>query len=229
MSSVMNVSTQSSTLQDRIAARADDLRRSHQLAMWRQTDRMFAILLALQWLAGVAMALWLSPRTWAGLDNYVHPHVWAAVFLGGLIAALPIALAIFKPGETSTRMVISAAQMLHSALLIHLSGGRIETHFHVFGSLAFLSFYRDWRVLVPATLVVACDHVLRGAFLPESVFGVLTASPWRWLEHAGWVVFEDICLFWACVRGAREVGVLALRQAELEASNARVEAEVARQ
>ena len=40
--------------------------------------------------------------------------------------------------------------MLTSALLIHLTGGRIETHFHVFGSLAFLAFYRDWRVLVPA-------------------------------------------------------------------------------
>ena len=37
--------------------------------------------------------------------------------------------------------------MLMSALLIHLTGGRIETHFHVFGSLAILAFYRDWRVL----------------------------------------------------------------------------------
>jgi len=35
-----------------------------------------------------------------------------------------------------------------SALLIHLSGGRIETHFHVFGSLAFLAFYLDWPVLI---------------------------------------------------------------------------------
>ena len=52
--------------------------------------------------------------------------------------------------------------MLMGALLIHLTGGRIETHFHVFGSLAFLAFYRDWRVLVPATIVVALDHMLRG-------------------------------------------------------------------
>ena len=33
--------------------------------------------------------------------------------------------------------------MLWSGLLIHLTGGRIETHFHVFGSLAFLAFYLD--------------------------------------------------------------------------------------
>ena len=67
--------------------------------------------------------------------------------------------------------------MLMGALLIHLTGGRIETHFHVFGSLAFLAFYRDWRVLVPATVVVALDHMLRGFFWPQSVYGVLVAEP----------------------------------------------------
>ncbi len=136
---------------------------------------------------------------------------------------------IVRPGEAITRYVIAAAQMMHSALLIHLSGGRLETHFHVFGSLAFLSFYRDWRVLVPATVVVAMDHAVRGIFWPESVFGVATASNWRWMEHAGWVVFEDIILVWACLRGAKELATLATRQAELESTNERVEAEVARQ
>ena len=86
------------------------------------------------------------------------------------------------------------------ALLIHLTGGRIETHFHVFGSLAFLAFYRDWRVLVPATVVVALDHLLRGMFWPQSVYGVVVASEWRWLEHAAWVVFEDMFLVVACLR-----------------------------
>ena len=42
--------------------------------------------------------------------------------------------------------------MLMGALLIHLTVGRIETHFHVFVSLAILAFYRDWRVLIPATI-----------------------------------------------------------------------------
>lgn len=34
-----------------------------------------------------------------------------------------------------------------SSLLIHHTGGRIETHFRVFGSLAFPAFYRDRRVI----------------------------------------------------------------------------------
>jgi signal transduction histidine kinase len=216
-------------LQRKIDLRANELKIAYQRDLWKQTDRMFAVLLLIQWLACIAVAIWLSPLAWEGLESHIHPHIWAAVFLGGLIAAFPITLVLVRPGEAMTRYVIGAAQMCHSALLIHLSGGRIETHFHVFGSLAFLSFYRDWRVLVPATIVVALDHALRGIFWPESVFGIVAASPWRWTEHAGWVVFEDIILVWACVRGAKELTMLAARQAELEATNERVEAEVARQ
>ena len=106
--------------------------------------------------------------------------------------------------------------MLMGALLIHLTGGRIETHFHVFGSLAFLAFYRDWRVLVPATIVVALDHLLRGIFWPQSVYGVLVASQWRWLEHAAWVLFEDVFLVVSCRRSFAEMRQTAERTAALE-------------
>ena len=131
----------------------------------------------------------------------MHPHVWSAVVLGGVLSFFPMVLAVLRPGRASTRYVIAVAQMLWSALLIHLTGGRIETHFHVFGSLAFLAFYRDWRVLVPATVVVAADHLLRGLYFPQSVYGVLTGGTWRWLEHAAWVLFEDVFLVMSCVRG----------------------------
>src|SRR5438105_4399443 len=135
--------------------------------------------------ASVAAAVWVSPRTWAGASSALHPHVWAALFLGAMITALPIALAAARPGAAVTRHAIAVAQMLTSALLIHLTGGRIETHFHVFGSLAFLAFYRDWRVIVTATVVVAADHFVRGALWPQSVFGSAIRDYWRWLEHAG--------------------------------------------
>ena len=150
----------------------------------------------------------------------------AAIFLGGAISAFPIALALTRPGQRITRYTIAIGQMLTSALLIHLTGGRIETHFHVFGSLAFLAFYRDWRVLIPATVVVAGDHLIRGIFWPQSVYGVLAASQWRFLEHAGWVVFEDIVLVFSCLRGTRELWSIAERTAEFETSQERYRAVV---
>src|ERR1700741_178039 len=185
--------------------RASELFAAHQQDIYRRTDRLFAGLMAFQWVAGIIFALWVSPLAWDGPVSRTHLHVWAAIILGGIISLFPALLGVFRPGMPSTRYVIAVAQMLMGALLIHLTGGRIETHFHVFGSLAFLAFYRDWRVLVPATVVVALDHMLRGIFWPQSVYGVLVASEWRWLEHAAWVVFEDVFLVVSCLRGTQEL------------------------
>ncbi|MBI3313534.1 MAG: GHKL domain-containing protein [Candidatus Omnitrophica bacterium] len=209
-----------------LEARASVLFKDHRQQIFRHTDQLFAWLMVLQWLAGIAAAIWISPRAWVGQYNQIHLHVYAAIFLGGLISFPPIVLAYTRPGTASTRYIIAIAQALFSALLIHLTGGRIETHFHVFGSLAFLAFYRDWKVLIPATLVVAIDHWLRGVYWPQSVYGVLAASPWRWLEHAGWVLFEDVFLTVSCLRSVQEMRQIARRTAELEITNQMIEAKV---
>jgi two-component system sensor histidine kinase/response regulator len=196
--------------------RADELFEISERAIHRRTDRLFAGLMAFQWIAGIIFALWVSPLAWFGPLSRTHVHVWAAVLVGGVICLPPAMLALLRPGLPSTRYTVAVAQMLMGALLIHLSGGRIETHFHVFGSLAFLAFYRDWRVLVPATIVVALDHMLRGVFWPQSVYGVLAASQWRWLEHAAWVLFEDVFLVVSCRRSREEMRETADRTAALE-------------
>ncbi len=192
----------------------------------RHTGRLFAKLFVGQWLGGLVLAAWISPLAWEGSEAAAHPHVWSAFWLGGLIAALPIYLGLRRSGELLTRHVIAVAQMLVGALLIHLSGGRIETHFHVFGSLAFLAFYRDWKVLISASVVVAVDHLARGLFWPQSVFGVLTAPVWRPFEHIGWVIFENVFLMASCVRMRRQENRRARQQAALEAANKVVEAKV---
>ena len=211
-----------------IQKRGAELLLTHQDEIHRQTDRLFAGLLLVQWLVGIGLALWYSPRTWIGGVSTVHMHVWMAVFLGGLIAIPPAVLCWRRPGHVLTRHVVAVAQMLASALLIHLTGGRIETHFHIFGSLAFLAFYRDWRVLITASAVVAADHFLRGLWWPQSVFGSINVSSWRWLEHTGWVVFEDIFLIHVCHRSQREMKEIARRRAQLEITNNRIEETVAR-
>ena len=196
--------------------RAVELRDEQLHARYVRVDRMFTWLFLVQYVAGIIAALTVSPYAWEGKVHTVHLHVWVAVLGGAGIIILPILLAIFRPGTTLTRHVIAASQMLFSALLIHLTGGRIETHFHVFGSLAFLAFYLDWPVLITATVVVAADHFLRGIFWPESVYGVANPEWWRFLEHAGWVAFEDVFLIWACVMGRREIAESAARQAQVE-------------
>jgi hypothetical protein len=167
----------------------DRLYREQLHAVYCRTDQLFVILLLLEWVIGVAFALLISPYGWAGESFAPHVHVWAAIVLGGAIVSLPVTFALTRPGATMTRHSVAIGQMLMSALWIHLGGGRIEFHFHIFGSLAFLALYRDWKVLITASAIVAADHFLRGLLWPLSIYGTVMVSPWRWLEHAAWVVF----------------------------------------
>lgn len=201
--------------------KAELLKRNH-FEVCKTTDQWFVKLLIFEWIFGIGLALIVSPRTWIGQYSETHIHVWASIFLGGAIIFFPVLMGIFNPGKTLTRHVIAVGQMLYSALLIHLTGGRIETHFHIFGSLAFIAFYRDWKVFIPATIVVAVDHMVRGIFWPQSVYGVLVASQWRWVEHAGWVIFEDIFLIKSCLNSFAEMGKIAENTAQLEWNNAQL-------
>lgn len=197
--------------------------------LWKmrgRTDRFFARLLVVEWLFCLVLALAVSPRAWEGRAVSVHPHVWAALLLGGAIIAYPVWLGMRRSAAVPTRHFLAVAQMLLSALLIHLTGGRIETHFHVFGSLAFIAFYRDPRVLLTATGVVCADHLLFGFFWPEAVYGTGTASIWRSVEHAGWVLFEVAFLYAAIRNGLRDAEEVARRQLTLETMNQEMERQI---
>jgi two-component system sensor histidine kinase/response regulator len=196
---------------------------AHQKRVYRSTDRLFGGLMVVQWLAAIGAAIWISPWFWGEHSNQIQNIRWLALIFGGLITMVPVTLIIFRAGHVVNRHTIAVCQMLMSGLLIHITGGRIETHFHIFGSLAFLAFYRDWRVLIPATLVTGLDHWLRGMIWPESIFGLASVHHCRWLEHVAWVVFENIFLALACLRSTREMISLARRQARQKAVNQNIE------
>ncbi|MBI3805821.1 MAG: methyl-accepting chemotaxis protein [Nitrospirae bacterium] len=205
--------------------RIETLLNEKKQANMREIDSLFGRLMIFQWFVGIVFALLVFPNQWPEAAQTQYPLLLAIV-LGGVFTGIPLFLALTQPGEVVTRHAIAVGQMLMGALLIHLSGGRIETHFHVFGSLAFIAFYRDWPLLISATAVVALDHLIRGIFFPHSVFGMAAGSEWRWLEHAAWVVFEDFILIIACSRGIEEMRDGAEKQAYLEGVIGAVRGEV---
>jgi len=201
----------------RIVRRAEERFQIERRRLLMATDRLFRTLMIGQWIFAILVAVAFSPYGWEGKLKSVHMHVWTAVLLGGVISSLPLLLIALRPGSALTRHVVAAAQMLWSALLIHLTGGRIETHFHVFGSLGILAGYRDWPVLLTATLVVAADHLARGVLWPESVYGIVNPEWWRFLEHAFWVVFSVAVLTRSALASVKDMRLMADRGAELEA------------
>ena len=208
-----------STVSDALQLRAEELFQQSQHRRYLAADRIFMGLMLVQWLVAIILAFTVSPYTWLAEERAVHEHVLMAFVIGGVLTAVPWFFAHRYKGSVLSRHMIAISQVCWSAFLIHLTGGRIETHFHVFGSLAFLAFYRDWKILLTATIVVALDHALRGIFWPQSVFGIATASPFRWIEHAAWVVFEDVFLMIALIKGRRMAFELCYSQAQMEHSH----------
>lgn len=214
--------------QKTIAERARDYYVHQSQLVWKRTDRAFATLMLVQWVFGVCLAL-MNPGSTGPYNSWWDSHLFLAIVLGGWLSMFPILLSWRMPGTATTRHVFAVAQALWSGLLVHLTGGRIETHFHVFGSLAFLSVYRDWRVLVTASLVVALDHGLRGWLSPEVIYGSTPFAFWRTLEHVGWVAFEDVFLIYCCIRADQSARLQAQQHARLETSYDEIAAEVAAQ
>ncbi len=105
----------------RIADRAERVFGNELFVIRRRTDRLFAVLLSLQWVAALATAIWILPYAWAGTESYVHPHVLAATLLGVLFTLVPLLLIWKQPGSALTRQVIAVSQVSWSGLLIHWS------------------------------------------------------------------------------------------------------------
>ena len=209
-----------------IRSRAQELLTHELLAVRYATDVRFLSVLIVQWCVEIAISLWLPPQSATSSSGFVLAGVWQAVVWGGVIISVPCFLAVQYPGRLLTRVMVAASQALSSSLLIQLMDGRLEMHFHVFASLALLAFYRDLKVLVLFSVLVAGDHLMRGLWWPQSNYGVASDNPLRFAEHMAWIGVEASFLFVFCRQSIAEMAQVTERQARFEFVNNRFEMRV---
>jgi methyl-accepting chemotaxis protein len=176
----------------RIAVIAEEILNSDHEKTAVSIDKFFTYLLIGQWILGIVLSYVVTPKTYLGVQG--QSLVWMAVLAGGFLTCIPVLFHVLKPGADFNRYLNIISQSLFSVLFIHLTGGRIETHFHVFASLALFAFYADNRVLFFGTFLAIADQLIRGIWFPESIFGSPDESGFRWVEHVSWLVFEATIL-----------------------------------
>lgn len=126
-----------------------------------------------------------------GVAAWFNTGIWTAFLVSGVLLAGPTVLFLGNRESMLTSVSLAASTMGMSALLIHLSKGMIEMHFHIFTGLAFLIVFGSIWPILAATLVIALHHVVFWAFLPSSVFNY-EASFGIVLVHAFYVIFEIV-------------------------------------
>jgi diguanylate cyclase (GGDEF)-like protein len=94
---------------------------------------------------------------------------------GAFLPAAPVALAALVASSPSlARRVRSAlatfGAMMSSAMLVLLSGGLIETHFHFFVMLSVITIYQDWLTFLLAAGFVVVEHAVVGVIAPHTVY-----------------------------------------------------------
>ena len=114
-------------------------------------------------------------------------------------AAIVALFATIGGWRRATRTVQATAVgfglMSASGILVHLSGGYIELHFHFFVMLVFLALFQDWTAYIMAVAYVAIHHGVVGVLWPQDVYNhaAAFAAPWTWAGiHAFFVL-------WSCV------------------------------
>lgn len=126
-----------------------------------------------------------------GVAAWFDTGVFTALVVSVGLLAGPTILYFGNRESMLTSVALAVATMGMSALLIHLSKGMIEMHFHIFTALAFLIVFGSIWPLLAATVTIALHHLAFWALMPASVFNY-KASFGIVLIHAFYVIFEIV-------------------------------------
>ena len=163
-------------------------------------QRRHRALLALLCLHAVAVALFSAARGSGPLQALEH---------GGILAGLAAVAYVVRRRRRLAAVVVSLGLMTSSALLVHVSGGVIEAHFHFFVMIVVLALYEDWLPFLVAAAYVVVHHGVTGALAPSAVYNHpdAVAHPWKWaLIHGAFVTAAGIAsvVTWRLNESVRE-------------------------
>ncbi|HEX9968879.1 MAG TPA: GAF domain-containing SpoIIE family protein phosphatase, partial [Acidimicrobiales bacterium] len=162
--------------------------------------------MALLWVHAVVIPVFAFVRGF----GIVHIVAEAAIVpLTAVVATAPNAPRRLRVASVSVGLLSS------SAVLVHLSGGVIEMHFHFFVMVAVVALYQDWLPFLASIGYVLVHHGIMGAIDPQSVYNHPAArnNPWKWAAiHAFFVTGISA----ACLIGWRlnETALAQRRRAE---------------
>lgn len=135
-------------------------------------------LLAILWLHAVGLT------AYAFFQGYGVVH---SLFEGSLMAVAAVVGSQKELSRVVRMGAVTLGLVTSSAVLVHLSGGLIEAHFHFFVVVAIITLYQAWIPFLLAIGYVVLHHGIMGAIDPSSVFNhpAALAHPWRWATVHG--------------------------------------------
>jgi diguanylate cyclase (GGDEF)-like protein len=144
---------------------------------------------------GIVILLWLHVPALFVMGFATAHTAWHS-----LADVVPIiSCAIIASARRKSRHMRSGASTLGlvvcSAILVHLSGGNVEMHFHFFVVVGVITLYQDWVPFLLALVFVVLHHGIMGAIAPKAVYNHPAAqrNPWLWAGiHGAFVLAASV-------------------------------------
>ena len=198
-------------------ARAREVRHEIVAQLTVGTHRAFRILFAAQWAIAMLLA-WNSAVPGDG-------RLWITFILGGMLCVPAAQFTRGAPLAWWTSHWVALSQIGWSWLYVWLLEGNTEAQFHLFASLAFLAFYRDWTVLLTAMVAAVAWPLARLALLPDAY--TIAPAAWSRLWHqAAYIAAETAMLLITVNQGRKTVWRFALQSAGLQLNNELIQRDV---
>ena len=137
---------------------------------WAARHRAMVLLL---WAHAVGIPLFALARDYSPLH---------AAAEGGAVAAFALTARWCRSNRKLGSGIVSLGLLTCSALIVHVSGGVIEAHFHFFVMISVLALYEDWLPFGMAAAYVIFHHALLTGLDAGAVFNHRDAleHPWKW-------------------------------------------------
>ena len=144
---------------------------------------------------GILVVLWLHVVGLLGFGLLSGSGLWHSLVEAGLVAG-PTLLGSWGRGSRRVRAVLASLGLITaSAVLVHLSGGYIEMHFHFFVMVVLIALYQDWVPFLLAIGYVVLHHGVLGVLMPTAVYNhpAAIAHPWLWAAvHGAFVLAASV-------------------------------------
>jgi diguanylate cyclase len=144
---------------------------------------------------GIVWLLWVHVAALTGFGLARGKGLIHALLEGSVIALFALVAAHPAVGRRARSAAAVLGLITSSAVLVHLSGGVVEMHFHFFVMIGVITLYQDWLPFGLALGYVVVHHGLLGTLRPTDVYNHPAAwqQPWKWaLIHGGFVLAASV-------------------------------------
>jgi PAS domain S-box-containing protein len=175
-------------------------------ALWQQRHR------------GIIILLWLHALGLVGFGLIVGAGLIHSLLEGSLVALAALGASLAHLHRRVRASIACLGLIIASGVLVHLSGGYIELHFHFFVMVVVISLYQDWVPFLLTLGYVVLHHGTLGVLAPTSVYNHpdAWAHPWKWaVIHGVFVLAASIASLvnWRLTEAVRDQGDLLLQSA----------------